>query len=221
MTAQERRVTSPPTGRPRWIGRFARLVLPDPLIEAVARLAGYVGDVMFYDRGLAVEGIVRARLLNLKYGFRAKDIGRGVVLGGPERIFLDFGVSLHHGVVIMAGPSGYCHIGAHSHVSHGTVLAAGGGLAIGRDCALSSGIAIYTATNQRRDGQTLPETPIHLSPVRIGAGVLIGANAVILPGISVGEGAVIGAGAIVRSDVPVHTVMVGVPARPLRRIGCL
>lgn len=211
-------MTFPLPTRPRWISRLARLVLPGPLIEAVSRLAGYVADVLVYDRGLAVEGVVRAQLLNLKYGFRASDIGRGVVFGGAERIMLEAGVSLHHGVVIMAGPTGYCHVGARSHVSHGTVLAAGGGLIISHDCALSSGIAIHTATNHRRDGLALPDTPIRVAPVRIGAGVLIGANAIVFPGVSVGEGGVIGAGAVVRADISAHTVVVGVPARPLRTI---
>jgi acetyltransferase-like isoleucine patch superfamily enzyme len=209
------------TRRPLWITRIARLALPDLFIEMVSRFAGYIGDIFYFDKGLSVEAIIRARLLNLKYGFQAKDIGRGVVLGGPERIIVDTGVCIHHGVVIMTGTSGYCHVGARSHVSHGTVLAAGGGLDIGSDCALSSGIAIYTATNQRQDGLELAHTPICVAPVRIGPGVLIGANAVVLPGVSVGEGAVIGAGAVVRNDVSPQTIVAGVPARPLRTIkGC-
>ncbi len=51
------------------------------------------------------------------------------------------------------------------------------------------------------------------SPVIIRKGAMIGANAVILPGIAIGEHAVIGAGAVVTRSVPPNAVVVGSPAR--------
>ena len=55
-------------------------------------------------------------------------------------------------------------------------------------------------------------------PIEIGAGVWIGARAVILPGVKVGDGAVIAAGAVVTKDVAANTLVVGVPARVLREL---
>jgi phosphonate metabolism protein (transferase hexapeptide repeat family) len=52
--------------------------------------------------------------------------------------------------------------------------------------------------------------------VTIGHDVWIGHGAVVLPGVSVGTGAVIGACAIVTKDVAPYTIVVGVPAKPLR-----
>lgn len=54
-------------------------------------------------------------------------------------------------------------------------------------------------------------------PVTIGHDVWIGHGAVILSGRTIGTGAVIGAGAIVTKDVAPYTVVVGNPARPVRR----
>jgi UDP-2-acetamido-3-amino-2,3-dideoxy-glucuronate N-acetyltransferase len=46
-------------------------------------------------------------------------------------------------------------------------------------------------------------------------GATIGANATIVCGITIGKYSMIGAGAVVKSDVPDHAVMVGVPARQI------
>jgi acetyltransferase-like isoleucine patch superfamily enzyme len=46
----------------------------------------------------------------------------------------------------------------------------------------------------------------------------IGSNATILCGITIGEAAVVGAGAVVTSDVPAKAVVVGNPAREIRRL---
>ncbi|HWI26720.1 MAG TPA: chloramphenicol acetyltransferase [Stellaceae bacterium] len=53
--------------------------------------------------------------------------------------------------------------------------------------------------------------------VTIGPDVWIGHGAILMPGVGVGTGAVIGAGAVVTHDVAPYTIVVGVPARPLRR----
>lgn len=51
----------------------------------------------------------------------------------------------------------------------------------------------------------------------IGNDVWIGQHAVILPGIHIGDGAIIGADSVVGSDVEPYTIVVGNPARLLRK----
>lgn len=60
---------------------------------------------------------------------------------------------------------------------------------------------------ERRRGQS----------VRIGHDVWIGHNASVLGGVTIGNGACIGTGAVVTKNVDPYTIVVGVPARPLRR----
>lgn len=45
----------------------------------------------------------------------------------------------------------------------------------------------------------------------------IGSNVTIMCGVTIGEGALVGAGAVVTKDVPANTVVVGNPARVLRK----
>jgi UDP-2-acetamido-3-amino-2,3-dideoxy-glucuronate N-acetyltransferase len=49
-------------------------------------------------------------------------------------------------------------------------------------------------------------------------GATIGAGAVVLPGVTIGERAMVGAGAVVTKDVESDTVVVGNPARVVRRL---
>lgn len=47
----------------------------------------------------------------------------------------------------------------------------------------------------------------------------LGTGAIIMPNVKVGAGAIVGAGAVVTKDVAAFTVVVGVPARQIKEIG--
>lgn len=46
----------------------------------------------------------------------------------------------------------------------------------------------------------------------------IGAGVILLPGVSIGKGAVVGAGSVVTKNVPPFTVVVGVPAKEVKKL---
>ena len=51
----------------------------------------------------------------------------------------------------------------------------------------------------------------------VGHDVWIGHGAIIMPGVSIGTGAVIGSNAVVTKDVAPYEIVVGVPAKPIRK----
>lgn len=194
--------------------RIYNIILPDLLVEYICRSGGWLADIVLFGKGLSVECRIRAFMFHLKFGYNARDIGRRVIISKPQHLVLHKGASVRHGVVVMCGAAGV-EIGERTHISHNSVLAASGGLTVGRDCGISSGVIIYTVDHDHTQGLPLAECPVRASAVRIGNGVHIGANVTILPGVDVGDDSIIGAGAVVTKSVNANSVVAGVPAREI------
>jgi sugar O-acyltransferase (sialic acid O-acetyltransferase NeuD family) len=103
-------------------------------------------------------------------------------------------VQLGAGTIVCAGARLSTHIGVaeHVHVDQNAT--------IGHDSTIDP----FTRLN--------PQACISGS-VRLGARVLIGANATVLQGLQVGDDATVGAGAVVTRTVPIGSTVKGVPAR--------
>jgi acetyltransferase-like isoleucine patch superfamily enzyme len=107
------------------------------------------------------------------------------------------------------------HIGNTVSLVAYTHIWGGGGVTIGDGVAIATHVAITSVTHD----YTRPDwyTATISKPVVIEDDVWIGSNAVIMPGVTIGRGAVVGAGSIVTSDVAPLAIVVGVPAREIRK----
>ena len=74
----------------------------------------------------------------------------------------------------------------------------------------------YTLEGWNMEPPAVGDLPLKGDTV-IGNDVWIGQNAVILPGVHIGDGAIIGANSIVGNDVDPYTIVVGNPAKTLRK----
>lgn len=105
---------------------------------------------------------------------------------------------------ITVGP--YVHIACHCSLIGNIEMQAFSGL--------SGGVRVYAKSDDYSgEWMTNPCVPPELTrvnskPVRIGRHAIVGANAVLLPGVTVGEGAAIGAGAMITKDVPPWSIVV-------------
>lgn len=90
-----------------------------------------------------------------------------------------------------------------------------GGITIGDGTLIGMNVTIATL-NHGLPLETRNTT--YPSPVVIGKNVWIGSNATILPGVTIGDNSVVAAGAVITKDVPENTVVVGVPAKVIKKI---
>ena len=92
-------------------------------------------------------------------------------------------------------------------LDHGTGVVIGATATVGPGCSFLHGITLG-ASGKDGDGDRHP---------KVGAGVLIGANASILGNIRIGDGAKIGAGAVVLKPIPPKATAAGIPAKIVGR----
>ncbi len=120
-------------------------------------------------------------------------------------------------------PTFRCEFGYNITVGDGfyanfdCVMLDGGGITIGDHVLLGPRVSVYT-TNHALDAGERAAGACIARPVVIGDNVWVGGGVTINPGVTVGEGAVIGSGSVVTRDVPVRTLVAGVPARVIRPI---
>jgi len=111
-------------------------------------------------------------------------------------------------------------VGVETEVGPGTVVLAGAVINSG------AGIGRHVIVNTRSsvDHDCSIGDFAHIAPgatlagsVSVGRGTHIGMGACVIEGTSIGAGCIVGAGAVVLTDVADHTVVVGVPAREMKR----
>ncbi|MGD8753269.1 MAG: acyltransferase [Anaerolineales bacterium] len=208
------------------------------LEQTLYSLFGWIPTII----GLGLRGLFYRLILRID-GWAAID--NGVRLRFANHIHLGHGAYLDQGVYLHACPNGI-EIGANTIVMHGAVLHVynfrdlpRAGITIGRDSLIGEytvirgqggvdiGDRVYTspftqiiAVNHVFDDPNRPfvDQGITAEGIVIEDDVWLGSGAVVTDGVRIGKGAVIAAGAVVTKDVPPHTVVGGVPAKPIKDI---
>jgi acetyltransferase-like isoleucine patch superfamily enzyme len=136
----------------------------------------------------------------------ARIIGRENITFGDPVIVDDFAL------VVARDP---ISVGNHVHLAAYSSITGGQRVDIGDFSAVSQGARILTGTDDFTGwgfgNSTVPGEFRNATraPVSIGRFCIVGANAVVLPGVTVGEGATIGAGTVVTRDLAPWGVYLG------------
>jgi len=221
-----------------YLGRQASSIFRYFYEQTILFLFGWIPTII----GVGVRGLFY-RLIMKMDGLAA--IENGVRVRFADQIKLKHGVYIDEGVYLHACPQGI-EIGENTIVMHGAIIHVynfrnlhHSGIKIGKDCLIGEysvirgqggveiGDRVYTspftqiiAVNHVFDDPERPfiEQGITAEGIIIEDDVWLGAGVVITDGVRVGRGAVVAAGAVVTKDVPPHTVVGGVPAKPIKAI---
>lgn len=118
------------------------------------------------------------------------------------------GTSIYDSSVVL----GDVQIGKNTWVGPFTVLDGSGGLKIGSNCSISSGVQIYTHDSIQW-AVTGGKAEYEKAPTQIGNNCYIGPNTIIAKGVTIGDGTVIGANSLVLENVPANVKAFGNPAK--------
>jgi acetyltransferase-like isoleucine patch superfamily enzyme len=196
-----------------------------PTIVGVGLRGLFYRLILHMDGAAAIESRVRLRFADYIR------LGHGVYL--DEGVYLHAcprGIEIGSGTIVMHGsilhvynfrnmPHSGIKIGKNSLIGEYSVIRGQGGVQIG-DRVYTSPFTQIIAVNHVFDDPNRPfvEQGITAEGIVIEDDVWLGAGAIITDGVRVGKGAVVAAGAVVTKDVLPHTVVGGVPARPIKNI---
>ena len=127
---------------------------------------------------------------------------------------IETGLTIHNARVDFSN----LYIGDFCHIGKELFLDLRAPIVINEKSTISMRCVILTHMDIGHSGPFKKKFAQNAMKVEIGPRAYIGAGAIILPGIKIGEGSIIGAGALVNKDVAPWTVVVGVPAREVRKI---
>lgn len=145
-------------------------------------------------------------------------LGRPTFIHGARRITIDSRVRVFPGLRAEVHGSGKIHIHENVAIGQNLHVTAMGEIHIGAGTMILPEVLITDIDHDYRDIDASPlDQPFLHSPTRVGENCLIGMGARIQAGTTLGRGCVVGANAVVRGDFPDHSVIVGAPARVVKK----
>ncbi len=133
-----------------------------------------------------------------------------LVLASDARLDVEKTFVLHEGCQVSLERGARLHMGS-GYLNCDSTINCFDAISIGHDVIISKGVTIRDSDNHRILDGGEPTAPIIIEDH-----VWVGLNATILKGVRIGAGAVVAAGAVVVRDVPPHSLVGGVPARVLK-----
>ncbi len=110
---------------------------------------------------------------------------------------------------------GFIKIGKNCFINTNSTFIDGGTIEIGDNVLLAPHVRLISATHP--DDPRVRRMAL-CKKITIEDNVWIGTGATILPGVRVGKNSIVGAGSVVTKDVPEGVVVVGVPAKEIRKV---
>ena len=111
----------------------------------------------------------------------------------------------------------HLEMGVNSFINYDCIMLNNAMVKLGDNVLVGPKVSFYTAMHPI-DAKQREQWLIYAKPITVEDNVWIGGSATILGGVTIGKNAIVGAGAVVTKDVEPNTIVVGNPARVLRKI---
>lgn len=111
----------------------------------------------------------------------------------------------------------HLEMGRNSFINYDCIMLNNAMVKLGDNVLVGPKVSFYTAMHPI-DAKQREQWLVYAKPITVEDNVWIGGSATILGGVTIGKNAIVGAGAVVTKDVEPNTIVVGNPARVLRKI---
>lgn len=111
----------------------------------------------------------------------------------------------------------HLEMGVNSFINYDCIMLNNAMVKLGDNVLVGPKVSFYTVMHPI-DAKQREQWLVYAKPITVEDNVWIGGSATILGGVTIGKNAIVGAGAVVTKDVEPNTIVVGNPARVLRKI---
>nr|WP_278474398.1 sugar O-acetyltransferase [Megamonas funiformis] len=111
----------------------------------------------------------------------------------------------------------HLEMGVNSFINYDCIMLNNAMVKLGDNVLVGPKVSFYTAMHPI-DAKQREQWLVYAKPIIVEDNVWIGGSATILGGVTIGKNAIVGSGAVVTKDVEPNTIVVGNPARVLRKI---
>lgn len=146
-------------------------------------------------------------------------IGRPTFIEGRKNIYIGNRVRIFPGIRMETIRNGMISIGDNTAIEQNVhIISENKTLNIGSDTTISANVFISNVDHEYKDiEKSVMEQSIVFKETQIGKSCFIGYGAVILPGTKLGNHCIVGANTVVRGNYPDNCVIVGNPARIIKK----
>jgi len=177
----------------------------------------YSNFQLLLNRNVSTDGRVQIKgmpIVDVREGAKLV-IGSNVTLNSSNR---SYHVNLFAPVKLFAKiPGAKIDIGENTRI-HGSCIHAQSSISIGRNCLIAGNCQIFDGPGHELASDRRLDVSLRAQPIVIEDNVWLGTGVIVLPGTTIKSGSVISAGSVVKGAVERDSLIVGNPAKVVKRL---